>query len=333
MLRQLRHWRSRKFFEKTVHCTPYHFHDWKDAPSALDLDVIVCGSDQVWHCGDYGDPRPYLLESAPLHKCDGTRIRTVAYAASFGFSTYPNGYLPVFVEGLRRFDHISVRESQGVELARIAGADAVQVLDPTLLIDRNFWLSILSDSVANRKLSRSGRVHRVVCYFISQDIEDAYPALESFARRSGCRVDVISTQLRPHLGSARKRRNYLRSLLGFYPHVHLSLAAGPVEFLELFASADSCITDSFHALMFSVIFGLNCRVLAPSSKARQLQFSRFESFTRYVNGPLISSDVASAVDSIEKQRCTYRWQELDRERLRCLQWLEKAIDGEGAGSL
>lgn len=54
--------RRTKRFVKSLGLTNYHFHDWKDAPNDLGIDCLVVGSDQVWHGGDWGDPRPYLLE-------------------------------------------------------------------------------------------------------------------------------------------------------------------------------------------------------------------------------------------------------------------------------
>lgn len=327
LLRQIRHWRSRVFFKRVIHCTPYHFYDWKDAPKDLGLDVVVCGSDQIWHCGDFGDPRPYLLEGASLVKSDGCPIHAIAYAASFGIPSIPNDLLPIFQKGFRRFAAISVRETRGVDLVEQAGGQAVAVLDPTLLVGRDYWLTLVPDEVAKRSRERSKKINRVVCYFISQDIEDAYPALEALACRTHSRIDVISTQLRPHVNTPQKMKNYFRSLFGRYPHVHLRLATGPQEFLALFAEADACITDSFHALMFSVNFNVNCRILAPQVPERRIQFSRFESFARYVDGPFIVSDVADAVQSIETSRTSYKYEELDVERARCWSWLKNAVEG------
>lgn len=285
--RQLRHWRTRRFIDRHLHLSPYHFVEWKDAPTELGVDLIVVGSDQVWHCGDFGDPRPYLLAGAP-------KVKAIAYAASFGIREYPKGMLGIFQEGFKRFSAISVRESAAVELVEEAGREAVHVVDPTLLVAPRFWREL--SPLEKDKVE--GGIRRVVCYFIRQDIEDALPQMERFARQQGCRFDVITTQLKPHIQTRRQKCNYIKGLLGAYPHVHLRTAAGPDEFLSLFAHADASITDSFHALMFSSIFELNCRVLSPRNAYLSGQFSRLQEFSKYAEGPLIVSDFDAALDSL-----------------------------------
>ena len=82
----LRHWRTRRFM-KLLNLTSFHFYDWAEVEQANSqtierLDSLVVGSDQVWHGGDWGDPRPYLLEGAP-------QVHAIAYAASFGIKAMP----------------------------------------------------------------------------------------------------------------------------------------------------------------------------------------------------------------------------------------------------
>ena len=325
--RQLRHLRTLIFVKKQLKLSPYSFYNWNDAPRDLGIDVIVVGSDQIWHCGDFGDPRPYLLEDAPLVKSDGTRIKAVAYAASYGIPSFPNGMAEVFRTGLKRFSRISVRERRGVELSAQVGLEATHVLDPTLLAEPNMWFEMLNDDARKKCLARqAGEFNRIVCYFITQDIEEALPWLEDFARRHNSRIDVVTTQLRPHVGTKAKLKNYCKWLLGAFPHVHSHVAAGPKEFLELFAQADSSITDSFHALMFSCVFNLNCRVLSPRNELLRLQFSRLEEFGEMIDGDYIVHDVVGALRSFDAgETITYRRDKIEDRRKFCMKWLRSAI--------
>ena len=133
--------RTKKFIKEKLKLTQYHFVEWKDAPDKLGVDILVVGSDQVWHCGDWGDPRVYLLNNAPI-------LPTIAYAASFGMFSLPkflsedNSEMAsietekFYKQGLKKFKAISCRETEGVELCHHLEVDAVHVVDPTLLDDK-----------------------------------------------------------------------------------------------------------------------------------------------------------------------------------------------------
>ena len=151
-----------KYLGKYLHLTQYHFVEWKDAPKELGVDMIVVGSDQVWHCGNWGDPRVYLLEGA-------SQIPAVAYAASFGMVGLPTALgigargaedvaaEPIYRRGLAKFKAISCREREGVEICREMGLDARHVVDPTLLA----W----SNCGEVKSITHKGK--DLVCYFLS----------------------------------------------------------------------------------------------------------------------------------------------------------------------
>lgn len=317
--RQLRHWRTRKFVNKNLNLTAYHFVRWEDAPRELGVELVVVGSDQVWHCGDFGDPRPYLLEGAP-------KVKAIAYAASFGIREYPVGMREVFKKGLRRFSAISVREDSGVKLVEDVGLNATHVVDPTLLVRPSFWQELMPRRVKKAE----GLPKRIVAYFIRQDIEDALPAMEKFGRKYDCRFDIITTQLKPHINTGAKFKNYVRSLIGAYPHVHIKTAAGPYEFLELFANADASITDSFHALMFSSIYDVNCRVLAPKVAYLKGMFARLAEFTKYIKGGgLIMDGFEEALASFARgETIHYNQEAINVRRVECVDWLKNAVSND-----
>ena len=178
--------RTKKFLRQYIKRTPYHFVNWKDAPKELGVDMLVVGSNQVWHCGNWGDPRVYLLEGAP-------QIPAIAYAASFGMTDLPDCLgvgsgdaenleaEPIFRRGLAKFKAISCREREGVEICKRLGVDAVHVVDPTLLA----W----GESVEGK--SKETKNRELLCYFLSEKIEDHISELEGFAQRNHCKVKVL----------------------------------------------------------------------------------------------------------------------------------------------
>ena len=305
--------RTKSFMRRRLKLTPYHFVEWKDAPKDLGVDRLVVGSDQVWHCGDFGDPRVYLLDGAP-------ETPAVAYAASFGMVGLPDklggdavgaedlAAEPIYRHGLSRFNAISCREREGVEICRGLGFDAFHVVDPTLLA----WGKDASKRVEERKNQE------LVCYFLSERIEDCTKMLHDFARKNSCRVKVFlgGTWFAPFPSNPSRINCWLkRCKIRFDADVDVVDDAGPEEFFKAFQNAKWVVSDSFHALMFSVCNGCNVRMIRPASKFRRKMFARIEEFAAHTKGQLIADSLVDALDSIgrrESVKFDYDWIELRR---------------------
>lgn len=305
-----------KWFVEKLGLTGYHFYTWSEAPKELGLDCIVVGSDQVWHGGDWGMPEVYLLERAP-------RVSAIAYAASFGMSKLPDGV--DYANGFSRFGAIGVREKEGIELVRSTGygGPLKHVVDPTLLIPREAWQALGKASHREKKL---------VCYFLSQDIGEELPKLRAWSERTGWRVDVLcdayTHTLPRNLAGAILRMREMLIWLKYSKRVRVCASYGPKEFVSAFASADACITDSFHALMFSSIFNINVRALKPNNEKRRVMFARIEEFiSSSINGDAIASDVEQALASIENdERMTFDQDVIAARREESLSWFVKNLN-------
>lgn len=314
----IRHWRTMRFVRETMRLTPYHFYSWHDLKGKdLSLDRLVVGSDQVWHCGDWGDPSVYLLEGAPQD------LRAIAYAASFGLRVIPSDWVERFRVGLRRFDAISVREAEGIALAASVGVVATHVLDPTQLVPANIWKKLaFGDTPPQRPKHK-----RLVCYLLSVDSKRIWSLLERFALLHNCKVQIfrdgpyaVSGKPCALLGQFAFR---LRTCLS---PVQADIAAGPHEFLQAFAQADWILSDSFHALMFATLFNKNVRILRPDTLSRRGMFARIEEFAaRYTSGPLISPDIPTALDSFPITSIAYNHLALDTARANSLAWLREHL--------
>lgn len=101
-------------------------------------DCYITGSDQVWTMllNNEGNAAYFLDFGSNMTK-------RISYAASFGRSKYPKELLPRLKELLSRFDAISVREQEGVEICNTIGLQATHILDPTLLLSKVDYLSKL----------------------------------------------------------------------------------------------------------------------------------------------------------------------------------------------
>lgn len=121
------------------------------AVDRYDLDAVIVGSDQVWRM-DYLQDDGY--KEFFLSFVASPDIRRIAYAASFGTQEWPHAdRTPAVSKLLERFHAISLREKSGVDLcSETFGVSSCEhVLDPTLLIDPQFYLAAAGPSRRDRK--------------------------------------------------------------------------------------------------------------------------------------------------------------------------------------
>ena len=304
---------TKRFLRSRLRLSPYHFVGWKDAPPDLGVDMLVVGSDQVWHCGDFGDPRAYLLEDAP-------DIPAIAYAASFGMTKIPRWVFdghedlaaePIYRRGLARFKAISCREAEGVRLCGTLGFKAEHVVDPTLLLDSDDWEPIVEPAEG-----LESKMPCLVCYFMSENLEESLPFIEKFAKVKKCRVKIFvefGAGLLPFPSSCARFRRWVRELCRrFSGGMAVDASAGPKEFLQGVANATWVVSDSFHALMFATVFRKNVRMLKPQTDFRQKMFARIEEFAAHSHGQLVVDNLQQALESFERGEMV----SIDR------QWLE-----------
>lgn len=187
-------------------------------------DVYVTGSDQVWNSEwNGGFERSFYLSFAP----EGAR--RIAYAASIGKAGLDDWEIAPMRDALLRYDAISVREAEAVDLLESIGiSNAVPVVDPTLMLDREEW-----GAVADGWISE---IPYILVYQLNRNPEfDAY--VQSVSKVTGLPV------VRPAYGVHERRRGERTVLCPSVGH-----------FLSLFLEAHLVITDSFHGTAFSVNF-------------------------------------------------------------------------------
>ena len=179
---------------------------------------VVVGSDQVWRMFQTDI---YMLGWA-FGKCS-----LISYAASYGHDMY-EGSIPKSdaCTLLHRFDAISVREKSGVDICHNDfDIDAVQVLDPTLLLNSDDYTNIIEAEKINLPSAP------YVCgVFLSAQSA-------SYLSNPNVLLDIRSKY--KLINPIKDEHNQFR----------------PVgEWLALIKNAKYVITDSFHGAVFSIIF-------------------------------------------------------------------------------
>lgn len=186
-------------------------------------DVYFSGSDQVWNCGwNKGVIPPYYLSFAPDDK------PKYAFSSSFGQKWLEEQFVEASKVYIRRFDFISVREESGLRvLAEQYGyMGAKRILDPTLLMDGDFWRSMAPESRIKGKY--------ILIYNLQRSKEfDVYA--EKIAGETGYPLYRLCTRYDQLVRNG-------KSLL--IPDV--------LSFITLIDNASLVITDSFHATAFSM---------------------------------------------------------------------------------
>lgn len=316
----IRRVRTVRFIHERLPLTDYHFTTWKEVEGKdLGLDCLVVGSDQVWGPWENDD---FFLVGAPKH------IPAISYAASFGKRCVLDVLEPRYGALLDRFSAISVREAKGVQLVASVGHQATHVLDPTQLASATRWRELLA-------LPERRKKPVLVCYFMCQYCSDwllaRLAALRAFAKRTGYRVEILVNDPVSKVPHSPKElvRQERRTIRYWWESRGLRVlhGAGPREFMKAFAGATCVLSNSFHALQFASIFGLNARIIRSSEKDRSAMFERFTDFqAKYVQGPLFADDVGDALASLERgEALSYNEAALAADRERSLAWLREAL--------
>lgn len=255
-------------------------------------DVFITGSDQVWNVVGSGDTididENYFWEKI------GKDHKIISYAASFGDKTLSSEDQRRCSLWLSKYDAISVREDSGVALVKQLGYDAVQVLDPTLMVEQETWIS-LARSVKKR------RKPYMLAYNLHASSEMGN-LVKSYGKELNLDiVNIISTF----------RFSHGKNI--FCPSIE--------KFLSLFMNADFIIADSFHAIAFSIIFRVPFAVKMPKQYSARLEsiLKEFSFLNRVVNDTadyrIINENIDwEAVEAV-----------LEKNRQYSMNWLREAL--------
>ena len=209
--------RKHIYLQKEPYTTP---EDFKHFP--IDADIYCTGSDQTWNSGwNKGIIGALFLDFVP------DNVKKISYAASFGKDELDDWEREETGRLLKRYAAISVRESSGVDICNELGiSGAVHVLDPTLQLDKDFWLKLVGKRMIKEPY--------LLVYQLNTNPAFDYYAKE-FARRKGLRLVRFCWRYDQIVRSGKP------------------IMIPPVEdFVSAIHYADYVITDSFHATAFSI---------------------------------------------------------------------------------
>lgn len=197
-----------------------HYYGNENLPKRLSkkYDYFFAGSDQIWNYHfSFGKFYNFFLKFAK-------DSQKVAISASFGVDEIPQSWIKEYRNGLRGFRYISVREDVGQTIIKNLLERSVPVLiDPTMMLSKEEWL----------KVARKPRIDCSKPYILKYYLGDkaSEDKIDTWAKENGFQVYELLNREIPDLYSA-----------------------GPGEFISLINNASLICSDSFHCIVFSIIF-------------------------------------------------------------------------------
>jgi len=221
--------KNRRFIRDKLRVSPFHAtYGQLSDEAAGRYSAAICGSDQIWKCyGGYVAPFYYLT----FMDAD----KRIAYAPSIGCDCIPPNCTNSFREYVNQIPFLSVREEQGAALIKeIVGRDAEVVLDPSLLLTEEQWR--MEHHMVEIECLEGGYI---LCYFLRENPEYTRYAYRLSELTGHALVAIEPVSWKKHV-----------SLRGIE-----TVAAGPLEFVQLIDNASHVLTDSFHGVAFSINLG------------------------------------------------------------------------------
>ena len=197
-----------------------HYYECEHLSEDLnnEYDFFVAGSDQIWNY-NFASKKfdDYFLKFA-------TNNKKIALSASFGIEEIPEEWEKTYVDGLKSFKNISVREDAGKYIVNnLIDRDADVLIDPVMMLDKNEWLK-----VSRKPLVDTSKPYILKYYLGDKTKEDK---IDIWAEKKGYETYELLDESNPELYSA-----------------------GPGEFLSLINNAELVCSDSFHCIVFAIIF-------------------------------------------------------------------------------
>ena len=195
------------------------------------LDAVIVGSDQVWR-----------IENTRLAGLDffldflkDSLIKRLSYAASFGKDTWQGTEdETIKVKNLlQKFNAISVREDSGVCLCNnLFDVESSHVLDPTLLLTADDYNQLLSKPKSRQELVT----------YILDSTEEKRNTVSEIARQ--CNLKEVN----------------------LYPSRSFTFYKSVYTWLEKIRDAHYVVVDSFHGMVFCILFHKQFAVFANSKR-------------------------------------------------------------------
>ena len=269
-------------------------------------DFFVAGSDQVWN--------PYFWETSVGTEeagfsnhllCFARPEQRKCFSPSIGINVLPPKWNDRFRELWGTYRDIGVRELEGAQLiTQLTGRTDVEVLvDPTLMLNVEDWRKVMRINKARPKQEY------VLFMLLGKESEEIPEDKKAYLNHMMYEKKLFGLRMR-----IRQR-----------PEI---FASGAGEFLDLIANASLVVTDSFHCIIFSFLFGKPFLLFKRKiSKYNIDMSSRTNTLLDLLN--LRHKQMENQIwDDAHIFECNYAsgWENLHKARHKTLEFLKRSFD-------
>ena len=258
-------------------------------------DTFVCGSDQIWNPA-YNIPSFFLNFVQNKNK--------VIYAASIGVSSLSTIEKESYAAVLSDLKYISVREEEAREILKPLTSKSIEVvLDPTMILNREEWLRFIRENTYQKPY--------IFCYFLGPN-KEKIEAANRYAKSNNLELILIPQNATNNLTEEGENAKGI----------------GPIEFLNMIYYADFVLTDSFHASVFSIIYGKKFRVFSRNIGNKNMD-GRIHTLLKliYREDFLVKPKELRLTYDDSK----YNYSQIDAQQNKSLKWLESALNKDMEG--
>lgn len=215
-----------------------------------EADAYIVGSDQVWNFNidainavtTRTDLKAWYLNFASKN------AKKLSYAASFGRPYFPDNCLDYMKSLVEDFDYVSVREVTGIDICNKMGLQQSYLApDPTLLLQKETYIKDFN-------LEINDNHDYALAYLLGSSIDLTIKDIKNEVTNMD--IKYIASQNKVDLEDK-------------------TFATIP-QWLELIANANFIITNSFHGVIFCIIFKKNF-VAVPLTGTKKVMNVRLES--------------------------------------------------------
>ena len=192
-------------------------------------DLTIVGSDEVFNFAQSASWNPSIFWG------EGIETKKIcSFAASSGNTTNKGqldpSMIPSMIEGLNRFNEISIRDNGTAELLERLGIfEYKYLLDPVLLYD-------FRNEIKTYNYKKKSKYIVIYSYNYRFSNKDEIRKIKQYAKKNHCKIYAVE---------------------GLQKWTDKYLAVNPFELFELFRNAEAVFTDTFHGTIIAA--KMHCR--------------------------------------------------------------------------
>lgn len=220
-------WKFTRFNNKNIRFSKLYIKSGNvDVKLSESYDLFLCGSDQVWNPNYFVEKDSYFLSFVEGKK-------KIALSASFGIEEIESEEEKERIsKRLNELTAISVREKSGQDLVKsLSGRDSELVIDPTMYLTPERW------RIIEKKPKNVESNAYVLIYLLGKYPKERIEKIKQYFIEQGKKVVLLENEY-SNLGMCSDEE----------------FAIDPSEFIWLIRNSHMVVTDSFHAIAFSLQF-------------------------------------------------------------------------------